>query len=378
MLEALQRVTDPSLAHLPEDELLDELLARITELLGADTAAILMLEPAGDMLRARAARGLEEHFEQNVRIPVGRGFAGRVAAERRAIRIEDVDRADIFNPILREKGIRSLLGVPLLVSGRILGVLHVGSLTPRTFSDEDAELLQLAADRAAIAIEHAQLFEQRRIAETLQRRLLPQELPSIAGLELACRYLPAAGSSLGGDWYDVFELPGGRIVLAVGDVVGHGVAAAAVMAQLRTALRAYAVEEHRPAAVVEAVNRMMWDLGPSAMTTLAYLELDPGDESLELVLAGHPPPLLTRPDAPPEYVPLQGGMVLGASQGSRYAARTMPFPAGTTIVLYTDGLVERRGASIDAGLDRLRELVADDEDPSSTVSWPTGRPTTSQ
>jgi anti-sigma regulatory factor (Ser/Thr protein kinase) len=202
----------------------------------------------------------------------------------------------------------------------------------------------------------------------LQRRLLPDELPAIAGLELAARYLPAAGSSLGGDWYDVFELPGGRVVLAVGDVVGHGVAAAAAMAQLRTALRAYAIEEHTPGAVVEAVNRLMWDLGPMVMTTLAYLELDPASETLEMVLAGHPPPLVVRPGGEPEYLPLQGAMALGGSQTARYAAQTVPFPAGTTIVLYTDGLVERRGESIDAGLDRLRLLVTDHEEPGAICS----------
>ena len=363
MLEALQRVTDAELAYLPEDELLAELLRRITDLLAVDTAAILMLEPSGEMLRARAAKGIEEEVEQGVRIPVGRGFAGRIAANRAAIAVEDVDHADILNPILREKGIRSLLGVPLLVSGRILGVLHVGSLTRRTFTTQDRELLQLAGDRAAIAIEHAQLFEQRRVAETLQRRLLPDILPTIAGLELACRYLPAAGSSLGGDWYDAFELPGGRIALAVGDVVGHGVAAAAAMAQLRTALRAYAVEERPPAAVVGAVNRMMWELGPAAMTTLAYLVLDPAEETLELVLAGHPPPLLIGPDGRPHYLPLQGAMALGVAQTSAYGSKSFAFPAGATVVLYTDGLVERRGASIDAGLDRLRELGAACADP---------------
>ena len=364
MLEALQRVTDAALAYLPADELLPELLERISAILDVDTAAILLLEPGGDVLRARAAKGIEEEVEQNVRIPVGRGFAGRVAQSRTAVTIEDVDHADILNPILRKKGIRSLLGVPLLVSGRVLGVLHVGSLTTRVFSDEDRELLQLAADRAAIAIEHAQLFEQRRIAETLQRRLLPQDLPAIAGLELACRYLPAAGSSLGGDWYDVFELPGGRVVLAVGDVVGHGVAAASVMAQLRTALRAYAIEEHPPALVVEAVNRMMWELGPRAMTTLAYVVLDPAEETLDLVLAGHPPPLMIS-DGSAEYLPLQGGMALGASPTSTYGSQTVRYPAGMMLVLYTDGLVERRGEAIDDGLDRLRGLgtgVADVDD----------------
>jgi anti-sigma regulatory factor (Ser/Thr protein kinase) len=252
--------------------------------------------------------------------------------------------------------------VPLLVTGRVLGVLHVGSLTRRVFSEDDRELLQLAADRAAIAIEHAQLFEQRRVAETLQRRLLPQELPTIAGLELACRYLPAGGNSLGGDWYDVFELPGGRIVLAVGDVVGHGVVAAASMAQLRSALRAYAAEGYSAGAVVGAVNRMMLELGPTSMTTLAYAVLVPAEEAIELVLAGHPPPLLVGEDGTASYAPLQDSMALGASQASTYEAQTVPFPAGTMLVLYTDGLVERRDEPIDDGLERLRGLVKEVND----------------
>jgi anti-sigma regulatory factor (Ser/Thr protein kinase) len=356
MLEALQRVTDAALAYLPAEELLTELLERITAILHVDTAAILLIEPNGEMLRARAAKGIEEEVEQGVRIPVGRGFAGRVAASRTAVMIEDVDHADILNPILRQKGIRSLLGVPLLVTGRVLGVLHVGSLTPRIFSDVERELLQLAADRCAIAIEHAQLFEQRRIAEILQRRLLPHDLPAIAGLELDSRYLPAGGSSLGGDWYDVFELPGGRVVLAVGDVVGHGVAAAAVMAQLRTALRAYAAEGHEPAVVVGAVNNLMGDLGPTSLTTLAYAVLDPAEETVELVLAGHPPPLAVGGDGVARYLSLEGGVALGASHTAQYRSEVLPFTAGTMLVLYTDGLVERRGASIDAGLERLRAL----------------------
>ena len=146
---------------------------RITDILDADTAAILLLEPNGDMLRARAAKGLEEEVEQGLRLPVGKGFAGRIAAERRAIAIEDIDHADILNPLLREKGIRSLLGVPLLFAGEVLGVLHVGTLTDRHFSDDERELLQLAADRAAIAIEHARLFDEERSArrrlESVQR-----------------------------------------------------------------------------------------------------------------------------------------------------------------------------------------------------------------
>jgi GAF domain-containing protein/anti-sigma regulatory factor (Ser/Thr protein kinase) len=356
-LEALQRVTDAALAYLPEDQLLTELLRRTSEILGSDTAAILLLEPSGEHVRARAAKGIEEEVEQGVRIPVGEGFAGRVAAERRAITIEDVDHADILNPILREKGIRSLLGVPLLVEGRVIGVMHVGSLTQRVFTDEDRDLLQLAADRAALAIEQAALYEQRRLAEALQRRLLPDRPTAIAGLEIASRYLPASGASLGGDWYDAFALAGGRIVVAVGDVVGHGLAAAAIMAQLRTALRAYAADGHPPGATVERVNRLMWQLGPTTMTTLVYAVIDPARETLDLVNAGHPPPLVITPGGEAEYLPLQGGVALGASALATYRGEPHPFPTGSTLILYTDGLVESRGRSIDDGLERLRTLA---------------------
>jgi GAF domain-containing protein/anti-sigma regulatory factor (Ser/Thr protein kinase) len=361
-LEALQRVTDAALAYLPQEELLDELLRRISEILRSDTAAILMLDESGRMLRARAARGIEEEVEQGVTIPVGMGFAGRIAAERRAIFIPDVDHADVLNPLLREKGVHSLLGVPLLIEGRVLGVLHVGSLTPRVFSDEERDLLQHAADRAALAIEHAQLSEQRRLAEALQRRLLPQRITGIPGMDIASRYLPA-GESLGGDWYDAFALAPGKVVLAVGDVVGHGLGAAATMAQLRTALRAYAVEGHSPSEVVEWVNRMMWQLGPAAMTTLAYLVLDPVAERVELVTAGHPPPLVVKPDGTADYLPLTGGIALGASGVARFPSHSHPLALGSSVMLYTDGLVESRGVSIDVGLERLRTLAEDATEP---------------
>ncbi|HEX4804789.1 MAG TPA: SpoIIE family protein phosphatase [Conexibacter sp.] len=357
-LAALQRITDAALASLSVEQLLRELLLRISDILSADTAAILLLDDSGLLLHARAAKGIEEEVEQGVKIPVGKGFAGRIAAQRRAVTIEDVDHADILNPILREKGIRSLLGVPLIVEQRVLGVLHVGSLVPRIFTSEDAALLQLAADRAAIAIEHATLSEQRQLAEALQRRLLPTDLVATGGIELASRYLPASHESVGGDWYDAFALDGGRIAVAIGDVVGHGMVAAAVMAQLRTALRAYAVEGHPPASVVGLVNALMCGLGPRAMTTLAYAAIDPDACTAEVVVAGHPPPLVISPAGEASFMTARGGIPLGVSEVARYEAETFGFEPGATVLLYTDGLVERRGESLDEGLERLRTLAA--------------------
>lgn len=172
-LRRLQLVTDAALAHLRLDDLLEALLTRTRDALDADTCAVLLLDETGAELVARAAVGLEEEVERGVRIPVGRGFAGRIAAERRPVVIEDVDHAEVVNPLLREKGVRSLVGAPLVVEARVIGVLHVGTLVPRRFEPADVELLQLVADRVAIAIEHARLFEAERDArirlENVQR-----------------------------------------------------------------------------------------------------------------------------------------------------------------------------------------------------------------
>jgi signal transduction histidine kinase len=183
-LRRLQALTDAALAHLELDQLLASLLDRIRELLTTDTCAFLLLDPEADELVARAAMGIEEEVEQRVRIPVGRGFAGRVAAQRRPVILEDVDHADVFNPILREKGIKSMLGVPLLVRGEVIGVLHVGSLVPRLFTDDDVELLQLAADRAALAIDHARTFEAERRARLRLEHVQAVMDAALAHLEL--------------------------------------------------------------------------------------------------------------------------------------------------------------------------------------------------
>ena len=160
----LQAVTDAALAHLRLDELLEALLERTREILEVDTCAILLLDEDTNELVARAALGIEEEVEQGVRIPVGGGFAGRIAAEKRPVILDDVDHGHVLNPILREKGIKSMLGVPLVVEGDVQGVLHVGSLVPRAFQDDEVELLQLVGDRAALAIEHARLYEAERAA----------------------------------------------------------------------------------------------------------------------------------------------------------------------------------------------------------------------
>jgi GAF domain-containing protein len=192
-LRGLNRLSDPALSELGLEEFLGELLIRVCDALAVDTVAILLLDEESQQLVARAARGVEEEVERGVRIPIGEGFAGRIAEERVAIFIEDVDHADILNPILREKGVRSLLGVPLVVEGDLIGVLHVGSLKPRTFGSRDLSLLYVAAARAAPGIERARLFaaleHEHGVAMLLQRSLLPKRLVDVVGV--SARALPA-------------------------------------------------------------------------------------------------------------------------------------------------------------------------------------------
>jgi signal transduction histidine kinase len=171
-LRRVQAVSDAALAHLSLDALLNELLIRIRDALEADTCAVLLLDEERNELVARAAKGIEEAVERGVRIPVGKGFAGRVAAERRPVVLGDVDHADVLNPILRERGIKSLLGVPLLARDRVLGVLHVGTLTPREFTSGDVQLLELVAERTALALERAILHEELLMLDRIKREFL--------------------------------------------------------------------------------------------------------------------------------------------------------------------------------------------------------------
>ncbi|HLY48136.1 MAG TPA: SpoIIE family protein phosphatase [Solirubrobacteraceae bacterium] len=351
----LYRLSDPALSELELDELLDELLERIREALNVDTAAILLLDTETDELVARAAKGIEEEVEQGVRVPLGHGFAGRIAAGRIAIFMPEVGKADIHNPILRQKGIRSMLGVPLIVESELIGVLHVGSLTPRQFGQRELAVLQLAAARAAPGIERARLFSalehEHRMAMLLQRSLLPRALPEVVGVKVAARYLPAR-DEVGGDWYDVVELPRGLIGLAIGDVVGHGVRAAALMGQLRTALHAYAEEGHGPSLTLELVDRFVQSMGEYAMATASYAIFDPETGRLRIATAGHPPPVIISPRGA-RVVDVAPGAPLGGFPYGTCPEQEVSLETDEIVVLYTDGLVERRGVPLTESIEKL-------------------------
>ncbi|WP_433073586.1 PP2C family protein-serine/threonine phosphatase [Dactylosporangium sp. CA-052675] len=356
-LRRLQRVTDAALSRLRVEDLLDELLVRARALLQADTAAVMLLDASGTELHATAASGLEREVYQGIRVPLGVGFAGRVASGGRPVAIGRVDGANVHSPALHAERIVSLLGVPMITAGRVIGVLYVGTRTPRRFSAPDVELLQLVADRIALATQARIQSLDQAAAHALQRSLLPSRPPDIAGLDLAVRYVPGARVGVGGDWYDVFELPSGCIGLAVGDVAGNGLRAAVVMGRIRSALRAYALETDDPADVLTRLDRKIQRFEPGAMATALYAVIPPGLDHVTVSNAGHLPPVYAEQGAAGSLTTVKPNLPLGAYPDAPRGTTELPLPPGAGLVFYTDGLVERRDQPLPVGLDRLAAVV---------------------
>jgi phosphoserine phosphatase RsbU/P len=356
-LRDIRAVTDAALSHLSADDLLTTLLSRVREILDADTAAVLLLDNSGRQLIATAASGLEEEVSQGVRIPVGQGFAGRIAAERRPVILDHVDHGNVLNPLLLEKGIRSLAGVPLLVHGAVLGVLHVGAVRNRVFTVGDAELLQLAADRAAVAVQSLGSREDHAAAVALQRSLVPTALPAVRGAEIAARYVPGSGR-VGGDWYDVFVLPSGELGLVAGDVAGSGLGAAVIMGRMRSALRAYALEFSSPAVVLGKLDhKMQYFEEGDVMATVSYALLDPDSGQVRVSSAGHLPPAIAAPGQRGAMAQIAVDPPIGVTDTLRRQVTTLALAPGAVLCLFTDGLVERRDKPIDDSITRLCQTL---------------------
>ena len=353
----LQLITEAALSHLSLDELLPELLARISQALSVQDAAVLLLDDDGETLVLRAARGIGD-VELGFRLAVGTGFTGRVAHERKMLVIAEGAHEYVVSPTLKDAKIESMVGVPLMLGSRVLGVLHVGSLQPRRFTGDELALVELAAERAAMAIDHAHIYERERsAAETLQRALLPSKLPKLDSLKTAVRYVPASeNAEIGGDWYDVIPLSGGHVGIALGDVTGHGLEAAVLMAQLRHGLRAYALDGLDPGAVVGRLDALIHSPDMENLATLVYAVIAP-DRSVSYANAGHLPPLVIGADRAARLLEAQSGLPVGCRHPSGYTTQHTELAPGDVLILYSDGLVERRGESIDDGIARLLEVA---------------------
>lgn len=355
----LLRVTEAALSRLPLPELLDEVLRRISDVLKSDTATISLFDEHGRLV-IEATRG-GAPGEKGAILPPDDAIAMRIAQTGQPAVIEDARAEIVTNPVHRERAVRSLAGVPLLVAGERLGMLDVGTVERRRFGASDLTLLELAAERIAPAIERARLHERdHRIADILQRSLLPKSLPALEGVSLAFRYEPAGESiEAGGDWYDAFALPGGRLGLVMGDVVGRGTEAASLMGQLRTGLRAYAMEGHSPAEILPRLSNLARELDRGNMATLLYVEVDLERGAARYASAGHLPPLLVSPGGEARYLWEGRGTPVGSPIEGTWSEAETPLEPGATLVLYTDGLVESRIEPIDDGFQRLEELAGD-------------------
>jgi serine phosphatase RsbU (regulator of sigma subunit)/anti-sigma regulatory factor (Ser/Thr protein kinase) len=256
-------------------------------------------------------------------------------------------------------GHESFVFLPLVSGSRTNGLVVTSFAEPVLLDNEDRAFMGTLASLAAQALDRARSFEsERTIAETLQRSVLPVSLPQIPSVQLAARYLPGTDEvDVGGDWFDAILLPTGRLGLAVGDVVGKGVQSAATMAQLRNALRAFALDQMKPSSTISRLNRLTEEISESAFATVLYAVLDTETGVCRFTSAGHPPPLVLLPDGTASYVEGGRGLPLGTGTSVRYRQETLTLPVGATVVFYTDGLVERRTESIDEGLERLRLAV---------------------
>jgi PAS domain S-box-containing protein len=327
-LNTLQALTD-ALSTLPLEPMLAELAARIHELLGADSVEVRLYENGSPAIAVRAIGGAITEVGSPEPDP---------SLEQATIRFERLE----------------------------LGTITVAPPGGRALDEAERSLLHDAADRAALAIRQAQLHEEdHRIAVELQRGLLPKQLPDVPGIELAAHYQAAgAGAEVGGDWYDAFALPERRVGIVLGDVTGSGIPAASAMGQFRSVTRAYALADGRhrmPHEVLSLVNRYQLALeSDQIMFTLIYAILDPDAATLTWANAGHVPPLVREPSREVHY--LEAGSVPMGIEDVPYESMTEPLAHGSSLVLYTDGLIERRGESLDVGMRRLADAVAEGPD----------------
>ncbi|UQX04841.1 SpoIIE family protein phosphatase [Streptomyces sp. RerS4] len=261
-------------------------------------------------------------------------------------------------PLDADVGARAFL--PLIASGRPVGSCILGFDQPRGFSPEDRTVLTALAGLIAQALERARRYDsEAALARGLQAALLPHRLPVSRHVTTVGRYLPGTvGMDVGGDWYDVIATPSGLLALVIGDVQGHGVAAAATMGQLRSAVRAFALTGLMPEQVLRGTNRLLIDLDPGQFASCCYVLLDPASGRALAVRAGHPQPLLRHLDGRTEVLDLPGGVVLGIDPEAEYPVTELRPAPGEVLALYTDGLVERAGSDFDEGVERLRAALA--------------------
>jgi PAS domain S-box-containing protein len=336
-VERLQRITARLAATLSMEEIAEAATGELVGAAGVDRAALLLVEPDATGLTVLGARGLAPAEAAAWARPGG--LAAEALARGRAVYADGPHAA-----------------LPLVVDDHAIGAIAIGRDAAGAIADEERTLLEAFAGQCAGALERARLLERSRgIAHVLQTSMLAGKPPADARVSLATRYLPGMEHlEVGGDWYDAFPLGPDRLAIAVGDVVGRGVEAASAMGQLRSAVRALAVAEHAPARLLERLDGFVEHVEAGRFATVVYGDLDLASGRLRYACAGHPPPLLAPSGGASRFLWDGRSAPLGAYVGHVQRDQAeLTLPHGARLVLYTDGLVERRGEALDAGLDRL-------------------------
>ncbi len=314
--------------------------------------------------------GLERLDEQGSDVP-GDSADGSLVVERRVPFDSDAPAAIAFRtgrPHLAPTSVldggddagSSALAVPLTVNAEVIGVMTFIDGPGRHFGPDDVSLAVEVASRTGVALSNANRFQREHVvAEVLQRAVLPDSLPALVGLQLDAEYRAgAAGTYVGGDWYDVFQLDSEHVVFSVGDVMGKGAPAAALMGQARSAIRAYAVAGQSPSQVLSSIDRLFDALAEERVVTAVVGTINLSTGSVHLANAGHPPPLILKADGTPAYTNAQGSLLIAAGLGdSPRPVEEFVLAPGDWLIMYSDGLVERRGELLSAGMDRLAHMA---------------------
>ncbi|MBI3947648.1 MAG: SpoIIE family protein phosphatase [Armatimonadetes bacterium] len=373
-LSALQDVLDAALESVGLTDVMQRVLRAVVAATDADGARLLLQEPDGS-LAVKAAHPFEDEVALSIRQSSSEGFAGRIFSQHRPLQISDAVRSPIVaSSYLRTAGLRSLLGVPLLVGDRAIGVLQIGTRRDQSFSDRDVRLLEAIAQRTVLAIEKARLLEEReqhlrqveqayererRIAETLQRSLLPDLRIHVSGLQIAYLYQAAMiEAEVGGDFYDMVELRDGLVGVIIGDVSGKGLDAAVYTALAKYTLRSYALEDPDPGRVLERLNRAFArQSGEETFATLFFGVVDLVPGRLVYASAGHEPGLLHHPDrGATERLPATGP-IAGVLPDASYGTVEVAFTNHDVLLLYTDGASDARRDNEFLGPEGLQRLL---------------------
>jgi GAF domain-containing protein/anti-sigma regulatory factor (Ser/Thr protein kinase) len=364
--ERLQALTSALSSSLTTGEVASVFLEQSAAALAADGSSLALVDDTGEALRPLASAGPmdEGTVRESSAIPVDTAHP-LTDAFRLGRTIAFASKQELLAAYPDLEGwstkhdAEAIAVSPLSATEGPLGVVaFTWSNAHRLNADERAFVATLNS-QCVQALDRARRYEQERtIAETLQRSVLPERLPDVTGLDLAARYLAgSSGVAVGGDWFDVIELDNGRVALVVGDVVGKGVEAAATMGQLRNALRAFAFEQLKPASALARLNRLADTLVDSPFATIAFMTVDPAARVCRYTLAGHPAPVVRRPDGAAVFLEEGRSLPVGVGADVSYAQGVAELEPGSTVLLFTDGLVERRDRSLEEGLELLRSVV---------------------